>query len=198
MTVVTIEEAKDRIEELAVLASSGEKVRITRGEMPAVELKAAAIPVAGKRVFGAWAGKFELKDDFLSPCRTSGLMPFTTVQFFQRTKTRTARAPSPANVFRLPSRHSYLPLVQAGDPRFPPKLRRLVEEETRIVYLSAVTCWEITTKYQLGKLSIAADVANDIEAEATKCGMSTLPITFAHASAQALCRTSIKIRLTGC
>ena len=47
--------------------------------------------------------------------------------------------------------------------------------------MSAVTCWEITTKYQLGKLVVAAEVAKDIEAEVVKWGMKTLPITFAHA-----------------
>ena len=67
MTVVTIEEAKERIEELAGLAVGGEDVRITRGDLPAVELKAAEKAPTGKRVFGAWAGKIELKDDFFQP-----------------------------------------------------------------------------------------------------------------------------------
>ncbi len=67
MTVVTIEEAKERIEELAGLASSGEEVRITRGELPAMELKVAEKMTTGKRVGGQWEGKFVVGPEFFEP-----------------------------------------------------------------------------------------------------------------------------------
>jgi len=68
MTVVTLEEAKTRMEELAQLAVSGEEVLITQGEKPTLALKPVAQTVApGPRIPGMWAGRFEAGPEFFEP-----------------------------------------------------------------------------------------------------------------------------------
>jgi antitoxin (DNA-binding transcriptional repressor) of toxin-antitoxin stability system len=68
MTVVTLEEAKTRMEELAHLAVSGEEVLITQDKKPTLALKPVAQTVApGPRIPGMWAGKFEIGEAFFEP-----------------------------------------------------------------------------------------------------------------------------------
>ena len=70
MTVVTLEEAKNRIEELARLAASGEEVRITQGELPTLALKPveqSEDDLTAKRVGGQWEGLFVLGPEFFEP-----------------------------------------------------------------------------------------------------------------------------------
>ena len=68
MTVVTLEEAKTRMEELAQLAVNGEEVLITQDEKPTLALKPIAQTVAsGPRIPGMWAGKFEIGPEFFEP-----------------------------------------------------------------------------------------------------------------------------------
>jgi PIN domain nuclease of toxin-antitoxin system len=58
----------------------------------------------------------------------------------------------------------------------------LGEEDPRnTVFVSAASCGEIVTKFQLGKLSLATGIAADVEASVLKSGMRTLPIASAHA-----------------
>ena len=68
MTVVTIEEAKQRIEELAHLATLGEEVVITQHDSTAVALKPVPSPtVRPKREPGFWAGQFDIDTELLEP-----------------------------------------------------------------------------------------------------------------------------------
>lgn len=68
-----------------------------------------------------------------------------------------------------------------GDPRLPGAQRKLIGTPGTDVYVSAATGWEITTKYRLGKLPGAADVAADVSAAVGTQGFQALPITLAHA-----------------
>ena len=67
-----------------------------------------------------------------------------------------------------------------------PKLSRaarmaIADDQENEVLVSAVSAWEITTKYRIGKLPDAAVVANDVAGAVTAEGFDELPISLAHA-----------------
>lgn len=68
-----------------------------------------------------------------------------------------------------------------GDTRLPVKVRRLVAEERNTIFVSAASAWEISTKFRLGRLPAAADVAADIAGCIASQGFSPLEITVPHA-----------------
>jgi PIN domain nuclease of toxin-antitoxin system len=68
-----------------------------------------------------------------------------------------------------------------GDRRLPVKVRRLVAEERNTIFVSAASAWEISTKFRLGRLPAAADVAADITGCLASQGFSPLEITVQHA-----------------
>ncbi|MBA3884243.1 MAG: type II toxin-antitoxin system VapC family toxin [Acidobacteria bacterium] len=68
-----------------------------------------------------------------------------------------------------------------GDRRLPPKVRRIIADGTNAVFVSAASAWEISTKYRLGRLPGAADVASDIAGSLAGQGFSPLEITVPHA-----------------
>ena len=89
MTVVTLEEAKTRMEELAQLAVSGEEVLITQGEKPTLALKPLAPTVApGPRIPGMWAGKFEVGPEFFEPLPDEWLDAFYNGPVFPEEKSQ--------------------------------------------------------------------------------------------------------------
>jgi PIN domain nuclease of toxin-antitoxin system len=69
----------------------------------------------------------------------------------------------------------------AGNERLPQNLRDLIDAETTDVFVSAVSAWEITTKYRLGKLPIAGPVAADVSGMVDDEGFTPLPLTLRHA-----------------
>jgi hypothetical protein len=78
MTVDTLEEAKTRMEELAHLAAHGEGIRISVDGGVQLELRAAApaLPSAGKRVGGQWAGLVHFAPDTFDPMPEDWLAAF--------------------------------------------------------------------------------------------------------------------------
>jgi PIN domain nuclease of toxin-antitoxin system len=68
-----------------------------------------------------------------------------------------------------------------GDRRLPLKARRLIANETNAVLVSAASAWEITTKYRLGKLPGAQDVAADVVGCIAGQGFTPLDISVLHA-----------------
>lgn len=66
MTVVTLEEAKTRIDELAQRANEGEAVRIKDADGRELELRPVGT-FASVRVGGQWAGKLEVGAEFFEP-----------------------------------------------------------------------------------------------------------------------------------
>jgi PIN domain nuclease of toxin-antitoxin system len=68
-----------------------------------------------------------------------------------------------------------------GDTRLPVKVRRLVAQERNTIFVSAASAWEISTKFRLGRLPAAADVAADITGCIASQGFSPLEITVQHA-----------------
>lgn len=68
-----------------------------------------------------------------------------------------------------------------GDRRLSAKARRAMASDANIIYVSAASAWEITTKARLGKLPGATEVAADVVACVTGQGFAPLDITLLHA-----------------
>ena len=68
-----------------------------------------------------------------------------------------------------------------GDNRLPEACREVIDDETVAVYVSAASAWEISTKFRIGKLPGAAEVANNIAACIESQGFEPLPISIRHA-----------------
>jgi PIN domain nuclease of toxin-antitoxin system len=68
-----------------------------------------------------------------------------------------------------------------GDRRMSRKTRQLIGNPQTTVLVSAASAWEITTKYRLGKLPGAAEVAADVMACVQDQAFTPLDITLAHA-----------------
>ena len=68
-----------------------------------------------------------------------------------------------------------------GNRRMSKRARALVGRDTKEVFVSAASAWEITTKWRLGKLPGAADVAADVAGAVTSQVFLPLSISLAHA-----------------
>ena len=68
-----------------------------------------------------------------------------------------------------------------GDRRLSPRARKSIADEKNIVLVSAVSAWEITTKFRIGKLPGAAEVAADAAGCVSRQGFESLDITILHA-----------------
>ena len=67
-----------------------------------------------------------------------------------------------------------------SDPsRLTPKNRELIQDGRHVVFVSAVSVWEIAIKKALGKL----EAPEHLEAAMTACRFSPLSVSWAHASA---------------
>jgi len=68
-----------------------------------------------------------------------------------------------------------------GNRRLPKRARALISEEANIIFVSAASAWEISTKSRLGKLPGAIDVAADLTRIITAQAFTPLDITILHA-----------------
>ena len=68
-----------------------------------------------------------------------------------------------------------------NDGRLPVKIREYIQEIENIIYVSAASVWEISTKYRIGKLPEASSVARDVPYWIEKAGFNALSITPEHA-----------------
>ena len=69
-----------------------------------------------------------------------------------------------------------------GSRRMSQSARSAVEDDGSEIFISAVSAWEITTKYRLGKLPQAEDIAVDVGAEIANQGFLELPVTVEEAA----------------
>lgn len=69
----------------------------------------------------------------------------------------------------------------AGDTQLPVRMRRVIDEESNVVVVSAATAWEITTKFRLGKLPGAREIAADVLGTILGHGFYPLDISMAQA-----------------
>ena len=78
--------------------------------------------------------------------------------------------------------HAFLWWV-VGNEALSRPARHAIENETNAVFVSAVSAWEIATKYRIGKLPDATAIATDLAAVMRDQGFSRLPVSFAHGEA---------------
>lgn len=65
-----------------------------------------------------------------------------------------------------------------GDKALSRKVRRLIEDESTKIFVSAATAWEIATKVRLGKLKWTS--SDSVESYCVGQRFDLLPVTFAH------------------
>jgi PIN domain nuclease of toxin-antitoxin system len=85
-----------------------------------------------------------------------------------------------------------------GDSRLTKKAKQLIAKEDTVVLVSAASAWEITTKFRIGKLPGATEVAWDIRRCLTSQGFESLPITLDHAQGPDYCPVLTVIPLIEC
>jgi PIN domain nuclease of toxin-antitoxin system len=71
----------------------------------------------------------------------------------------------------------------AGEAALTRRARTAISTDDAEVFVSAVTAWEIATKFRLGKLPEAAPVARDVSAAVAGEGFAQLALSMAHAQA---------------
>ena len=62
-----------------------------------------------------------------------------------------------------------------------PHALEILESEDEVILVSAVSAWEIATKFRLGKLPLARRLAENFVTELTAAGYAFLPISVEHA-----------------
>lgn len=67
------------------------------------------------------------------------------------------------------------------DPSLSFESRRLIREPDHCIYVSSASVWEIATKYRLGKLPEAGEIASDVAYWIEKAGFQQLSINANHA-----------------
>jgi PIN domain nuclease of toxin-antitoxin system len=67
------------------------------------------------------------------------------------------------------------------DRRLPINIREYIQDIDNVVYVSAASVWEISTKYRLGKLPDASEVAKDVSKWVLQAGFQPLSVTLEHA-----------------
>ena len=68
-----------------------------------------------------------------------------------------------------------------GSRRLPKRARALISDDANVIFVSAASAWEISTKARLGKLPGAIDVAADLAGIVTAQAFTPLDITILHA-----------------
>jgi PIN domain nuclease of toxin-antitoxin system len=77
--------------------------------------------------------------------------------------------------------HAFLWWVFGDAKLSRPARHALTDDESSEVFVSAVSAWEIATKFRIGKLPDAAAVARDAASAIAAEGFVELPITVGHA-----------------
>jgi len=66
-------------------------------------------------------------------------------------------------------------------PSLSPRARKLIENGSNEILISAASGWEIATKVRLGKLPTGADLVDELERYLVQLGCDALPISLDHA-----------------
>ena len=61
------------------------------------------------------------------------------------------------------------------------RARRLIQSPASEIIVSAASAWEVATKYRLGRLDFARDLAENFVSEVSAAGYQLLPISPEHA-----------------
>ena len=68
-----------------------------------------------------------------------------------------------------------------GDPKLSTRARRVIADESNVVLVSAASAWEISTKFRIGKLPGAAEVAADVGGSIARQRFQSIDISVLHA-----------------
>ena len=69
----------------------------------------------------------------------------------------------------------------ADDPALPPAARKFIRTRSNNILISAASAWEIATKFRIGKLPDAAELASHFDTYLAQESFESLPITSSHA-----------------
>ncbi len=67
------------------------------------------------------------------------------------------------------------------DPKLPTGIKEFVKDRNNAVFVSAASVWEIATKFRLGRLPDAAEVAKNVPEWIIRAGFESMPVTAEHA-----------------
>lgn len=67
------------------------------------------------------------------------------------------------------------------DPKLPIGIKGFLKDRNNAVFVSAASVWEIATKFRLGKLPDAAEVARNVPEWIVRAGFESIPVTAEHA-----------------
>lgn len=81
--------------------------------------------------------------------------------------------------------HIFLWFVD-DNPRLSSRFADLIEDENNIVYLSIASLWEMSIKYNLGKLTLKLNYNEFIESEVVASNINLLNIELAHIKTNAI------------
>jgi PIN domain nuclease of toxin-antitoxin system len=68
----------------------------------------------------------------------------------------------------------------SDDPALPLSCRKLIGQSASSIFVSAVSGWEIATKFRLGKLPSATDLVQDFEGYLARDRFTGLPLSSDH------------------
>jgi PIN domain nuclease of toxin-antitoxin system len=80
----------------------------------------------------------------------------------------------------------------SDDPALPASCRRLIAHSESSIFVSAVSAWEISTKFRLGKLPSASDLVQDFGGYLVRDRFQSLPLSLEHGLRAGLLSGSIK------
>ena len=72
--------------------------------------------------------------------------------------------------------HAFLWWIE-GNRRLPARVRRAIGDDRNTKFVSAASAWEITTKYRIGKLPEASELAPNVADAIADEGFEELPIS---------------------
>ncbi|MGB7378914.1 MAG: type II toxin-antitoxin system VapC family toxin, partial [Rivularia sp. (in: cyanobacteria)] len=75
--------------------------------------------------------------------------------------------------------HIFLWFVN-DNPRLSDRLNSLIEDENNAIYLSVASLWEMSIKYNLGKLTFATSYEEFVETEMNQSSINLLEIKLEH------------------
>ena len=68
----------------------------------------------------------------------------------------------------------------SDDPALPQSCRKLIAQSDSTVFVSAVSAWEISTKFRRGRLSSASELVHDFGGYLDRESFLSLPVSYDH------------------
>ena len=158
METVTIHKAKTQLSRLIEKACKGEEIVIARGKKPVVRLVA----------IEADSGHAKAR----RPSRKAQSQDPSSLSRSRRTSWQ--RGSDPLRL--LLDTHALLWWL-SDDPALPTSCKKLMASPESNIFVSAVSAWEISTKFRLGKLPSASDLILNFGGFLSREGFSSLPIS---------------------